>query len=472
MAVDLTSLEAKIGAKAVVAASSEMDRYVHDLMDTSGSVPMAVLRPASTSEVSSAVRWCRQNNLAIVPQGGLTGLCGAAVPVGSRDAAILSLDRMKAIRNVDPMDNTITVDAGVVLADVQAAAERAGRYFPLSHGAQGSSLIGGNVSTNCGGNNAVRYGTARDQVLGLEVVLPDGTIWNGLRRLRKNTAGYDLKQLFIGAEGTLGVVTGVVLKLRPYPHSRATAMVAVPSPEAALTLLRDLETHVGETIAAFELLSDKTVSFALKIENARYPLGSTHPWSVLIEVETPMRDANLKDALEAGLAAGMERGCVVDAVVAQSETQRNAFWFLRESVATYFIEDRSSLKSDTAVPVSNVPDFIANTDAALTASLPGVHNAAFGHLGDGNIHFNVVRPDGMDAAQFRSHRKDLSKVIEAEALKLDGTIAAEHGVGRLKRDSFLNAAEPSERALMGMLKSAIDPDNAMNPGAILHPDDR
>lgn len=467
MGVDLTSLESELGARAIVSDVSDRERYVHDLMDTASLPPVAVLRPASTAEVATAVRWCRQNGLAIVPQGGLTGLCGAGVPADRRESVVLSVDRMKSIRNVDPLDNTITVDAGVVLADVQAAAEQAGRYFPLSHGAQGSSVIGGNVSTNCGGNNAVRYGTARDQVLGLEVVLPDGTVWNGLRRLRKNTAGYDLKQLFIGAEGTLGVVTAAVLKLRPYPHSRATAMAAVPDPASALTLMHDLESHVGETIAAFELLSESALSFALNIESARYPLGTMHPWTVLIEVETPMRNADLGDALEAGLAAGMENGSVVDAAIAQSETQRDAFWFLREAIATYFIEDRSSLKSDTAVPVSNVPAFIANTDAALTASLPGVRNAAFGHLGDGNIHVNVVRPDHMGGPEFKAHRKALSQVIEAEALKLDGTISAEHGVGRLKRDSFLAAAEPAEKDLMQRIKSAIDPDNAMNPGVIL-----
>lgn len=467
MGVDLTSLESVLGARAIVSDSSGWDRYVHDLMDTSSVPPVAVLRPSSTAEVATAIRWCRERGLAIVPQGGLTGLCGAGVPAEPRESVVLSVDRMKTIRNVDPLDNTITVDAGVVLADVQAAAEQVGRYFPLSHGAQGSSVIGGNVSTNCGGNNAVRYGTARDQVLGLEVVLPDGTVWNGLRRLRKNTAGYDLKQMFIGAEGTLGVVTAAVLKLRPYPHSRATAMAAVPDPAAALTLMRDLESHVGETIAAFELLSETALSFALKTESARYPLSTTYPWTLLIEVETPMRDADLAGALEAGLAAGMERELVVDAAISQSEAQRTAFWFLRESIASYFVEDRSSLKSDTAVPVSNVPAFIANTDAALTARLPGVHNAAFGHLGDGNVHFNVVRPDHMDGPAFKAHHKALSKVIEAEALKLDGTISAEHGVGRLKRDSFLANAEPAEKDLMRRLKSAIDPDNAMNPGVIL-----
>lgn len=467
MGVDLTSLESVLGARAIVSDSSDWERYVHDLMDTSSVPPVAVLRPSSTAEVATAIRWCRERGLAIVPQGGLTGLCGAGVPAEHRDSVVLSVDRMKTIRNVDPLDNTITVDSGVVLADVQAAAEQVDRYFPLSHGAQGSSVIGGNVSTNCGGNNAVRYGTARDQVLGLEVVLPDGTVWNGLRRLRKNTAGYDLKQVFIGAEGTLGVVTAAVLKLRPYPHSRATALAAVPDPAAALTLMRDLESHVGETIAAFELLSETAVSFALNTESARYPLSTMHPWTVLIEVETPMRDADLAGALEAGLAAGMESGSVVDAAIAQSETQRTAFWFLRESIATYFVEDRSSLKSDTAVPVSNVPEFIAHTDAALAARLPGVHNAAFGHLGDGNIHFNVVRPDHMDGPAFKTHHKALSKVIEAEALKLNGTISAEHGVGRLKRDSFLANAEPAEKDLMRRLKSAIDPDNAMNPGVIL-----
>lgn len=467
MAVDLTTLVAQLGAKAVISDPAQMDRFMHDLMDTAGSTPVAVVRPESTEQVAQAVQWCQRQNVSVVPQGGLTGLCGAAVPVDGNATMILSLDRMRDIRDVDPLDNTITVEAGVVLADVQAAAERVDRYFPLSHGAKGSSLIGGNLSTDCGGNNAIRYGTARDQVLGLEVVLPDGRIWNGLRRLRKNTAGYDLKHLFIGAEGTLGIITGAVLKLRPYPNSRATAMVAVRSPAAALTLLRDLETHVGETISAFELLSESALTFALNIENARYPLDTMHAWNVLIEAETPVRNAELDKALEAGLAQAMENNLVEDAAIAQSEAHRQAFWFLRESVATYFIEDRSSLKSDTAVPVSAVPAFIANTDAALIAAMPGAKGAAFGHLGDGNIHYNVVRPADMDPDIFRSHWKTLSKVIETEALKLNGTICAEHGVGRLKRESFKSVADAVELDVMDELKTAIDPNRAMNPGVIL-----
>ncbi len=467
MTMDLMPLEAKLGAKAVVADSSGMDRYVRDLMDTQSSSPLAVLRPASTEDVATAVQWCRQQGLAIVPQGGLTGLCSAAVPMNGEAAVILSLDRMKTIRDIDPLDNTMTVDAGVVLADVRAAAENADRYFPLSHGAQGSSLIGGNLSTNCGGNNAIRYGVARDQVLGLEAVLPDGTIWNGLRRLRKNTAGYDVKQLLIGAEGTLGVITGAVLKLRPYPHNRVTALVAVQSPEAALSLLRDLETHVGETISAFELIPEVAVSFALTMDNARYPLDAMHDWNLLIEAETPARAFELETALEAGLASAMENGLVEDAVIARSAAQRDAFWFLREAVATYFVEDTSCLKSDTAVPVSRVPQFIANTVAALADNLPGVRTAPFGHLGDGNIHVNVVRPADMDAAEFIPHREALSRVIEVEALKLGGTISAEHGIGRLKRDHFLGIVDPVERNLMNRLKAAIDRDKIMNPGVIL-----
>ena len=304
-------------------------------------------------------------------------------------------------------------------------------------------------------------------MLGVEVVLPDGTIWNGLRRLRKNTAGYDLKHLFIGAEGTLGIITAAVLKLRPYPHSRATAVVAVKDPGSALLLLRELETYVGETISAFELLSRDAVSSGLQMENARYPLEKSHDWTVVVEVETSARSADLQSSLEAGLAAAMEQGTVTDAVIAMLSDQRRAIWHLRESIAAFFVEDTSSLKTDTAVPVSQAPEFVQRVGPAVEHKMTGAKAIPFGHLGDGNIHVNVLRPDGMDPDTFRSRWSELSAVIEDEALALDGTVCAEHGVGRLKRKAFKRSVDPREQKLMEMIKSALDEDAMLNPGVIL-----
>ena len=467
MLSDFNQLVAELGSKSVITDPSAMALYLQDPIGARVKPPLAILRPDSSDKVAKAVKWCRRHHLPIVPQGGLTGLCSAAVPTEPGvSSVILSMSRLNRIRELDTRNNTITVEAGVVLADIRLAAEKAGRYFPLSHGGEGSSQIGGNLSTNSGGNNAVGYGTAQDQVLGLEVVLPDGTLWRGLRQLRKNTAGYDLKHLFIGAEGTLGLITAAVLKLRPYPQNRATAFVAVENPEKALTLLRDLETHIGETVSAFELLSRSAVSSALEIESARYPLDKMHAWNLLVEVETAARSFDLENALEAGLSEALQTDTILDAAIAQSTSQRDAFWHLRESIATVFVADKSSLKSDTAVPVSRVPEFISNTHKAVCALLPDARPAPFGHLGDGNIHFNVVRPATMSSEDFCVRWDDIAGVIEEQALKLGGTISAEHGIGRLKRDDFIRFSDSVETALMKKLRQALDLDGRMNSGVL------
>ena len=459
----ITQLTTYLDEKSVFTAAEDIAGNLDDLLGVKAAPPAVVIRPDSTLNVAIAVKWCARNKLKIVPQGGLTGLSNAAVSTGAEPYAIISLSRMNNIRNIDTIDNSITVDAGVILEEIKTAAKAVDRYFPLNHGAAGSSQIGGNLSTNAGGNNAVRYGTTRDQVLGLEVVLADGSIWNGLRHLRKNTAGYDLKQLFIGAEGSLGIITGAVLKLRSYPHNRATALVAVESAKAALQLLRDLETFVGETVSAFELCSGSALDFALKIENARYPMGKMHDWNILIEVETAANSFDLNRALEDGLADGFEKGLITDAAIAQSGAQRESFWYLRESIATYFIEDKSSIKSDTAVPVCQVPDYLINTQTKLEREMPGIRAAPFGHLGDGNIHYNAARPQDMSEEDFIARRSEVSAIIESEALKVGGTISAEHGVGSLKRQSFLQTSDKLELALMGNLKKALDGEKLLNP---------
>ncbi len=459
----VAQLARQLDEKSVFTAVEDIAGNLDDLLGAKVTPPAVVIRPDSTVNVATAVKWCARHNLRIVPQGGLTGLSSAAVSIGSEPHAIISLSRMNNIRHIDALDNSITVDAGVILEEIKRAAKEIDRYFPLNHGAAGSSQIGGNLSTNAGGNNAVRYGTARDQVLGLEVVLADGSIWDGLRHLRKNTAGYDLKQLFIGAEGSLGIITGAVLKLRSYPHNRATALVAVESPGAALQLLRNIETFVGETVSAFELCSGSALNFALKIENARYPMDKMHDWNILIEVETAANSFDLGNALGAGLADGYEKGLIKDAAIAQSEAQRETFWFLRESIANYFIEDKSSIKSDTAVPVSQVPFYLINTQSRLEQEMPGICTAPFGHLGDGNIHYNVVRPEDMSEDDFIAKRSVLSAIIETEAIKAGGTISAEHGIGSLKRQSFLQTSDKLDLALMRNLKNTFDGKKLLNP---------
>ncbi|MGO4852859.1 FAD-binding oxidoreductase [Phaeovulum sp. W22_SRMD_FR3] len=462
----LQALQAQLGDKGLITDPAEMARYLDDPLGTPATLPRMVLRPATTVEVQAAMRWCHAQAIAVIPQGGLTGLTRGAAPHDLEHTAILSLSRMTRIRALDAAGATMSVDAGAVLGTIRATAEAADLYFPLFHGAVGSSQIGGNLSTNAGGNNALRYGTARDQVLGLEVVLPDGTLWDGMRALRKNTAGYDLRQMFIGAEGTLGIITGAVLKLRPAPRNRATAFVAVDSPTAALQLLHLLSRHLGETIAAFELMSEGALAAALALEGCRYPLAAPAPWAVLMEAETPAMRHDLAAALEDGLAEAFEAALVQDAVISQNDTQRAAFWDLREGIAGALIEDKSCLKSDTAVPVSQVPAYMENTARAVSGFLPGIRPVPFGHLGDGNVHFNLLRPEDMAPDIFRGHWHALTVILAQEAMKLGGTLSAEHGIGRLKRAEFEALADPVALDLMRRLRRAMDPAGRMNPGAI------
>lgn len=462
----MDALRKILGPRGVLTTPEDMAGFLDDPLGAEVTPPLAVLRPASTGEVQEAMRWCHAEGLCVVPQGGLTGLTQAAVPVDLDRTVVLSLGRMNRLRDLDADSAAVTVDAGMVLADLRSRAEEAGFYFPLSHGAVGSSQIGGNLSTNAGGNNALAYGTARDQVLGLEVVLPDGTLWDGLRALCKNTAGYDLKQLFIGAEGSLGIITGAVLKLRPLPTARATAFAAVASPEDALALLHRLSAKMGGTVAAFELMSRGAVDAALTHRALRDPLETPGAWSILVEAETASDALDLAGLLEQALGEAFEAGLLQDALVAQNEAQRQSFWSLREGIAEALIADESCLKSDTAVPIGRVPEYLDAARAAIERYLPGTRPVPFGHLGDGNVHYNLMRPETMPHAAFRSEWGALTEILAEEAVRLGGTLSAEHGIGRLKRPEFATMVDPVSREIMRSLKRTIDPDGRMNPGVL------
>lgn len=471
MSSDISRLKEILGEKGLLDDPADMAAYCTDLLGETASPVLAVARPDNTDNVAEVVKWCRAAGIMIVPQGGLTGLVNGAIPNQADPVIILSLGRMNQIHPVDTLNNSVVVEAGAILANVKAAAEAADRYFPLTHGGEGSSQIGGNLSTNSGGNNALRYGTARDQVLGLEVVLPDGTIWSGLRGLRKNTAGYDLKHLFIGAEGTLGIITQACLKVLPLPRTRETAFLAVDSPTAALAMLRRMESEAGELVCAYELLSAAALSRAMTIEGTRYPFDQEYDWLVLVELESASQWFDLQGALEKAVEFGLEEGLIVDAVAAMSIQQRIDFWRLREAIAEALIDEPDSLKSDTAVPVASVPNFLETAEAAVQEAVPGAVCVPFGHLGDGNVHFNVRRPDDMAPEQFRKCWDQLAHAIEMASLKFAGTISAEHGIGRLKQRDFDAVTSAEELALIARLKLAMDPHQTMNAGVLINDDD-
>jgi FAD/FMN-containing dehydrogenase len=390
--------------------------------------------------------------VAIVPQGGNTGLVGGSVPAGARRQVLVSLSRMNRVRAIDALNDTMTVEAGCVLAAVQAAAAQAGRLFPLSLAAEGSCQIGGNLSTNAGGVNVLRYGNARDQVLGLEVVLPDGRVWDGLRGLRKDNTGYDLKQLFLGAEGTLGIITAAVLRLYPRPTARATVWVAVASPRQAVELLAALRTHVGDRISAFELISRECLDAVLAhVPGTRDPLGGKQLWFVLAEFS----DSGPTEALRTLVERALEDR---DAVLAQSEEQSRQLWRIRESIPE---AQFTNVKHDVSVPVSRTPELIERAGAALKAAFPESRPFIFGHVGDGNLHYNI------GPAELLKRRAEVNRIVYQAVDALGGSISAEHGLGQLKRDEIRQHKSPLELELMKTLKQALDPQGLMNPGKLL-----
>ncbi|MCS0501146.1 FAD-binding oxidoreductase [Ancylobacter mangrovi] len=461
----LAAITPRLGAAHVLTDAADMAPYLREERGLYQGRTAAVIRPGATEEVAFVVAACAEAGVPIVPQGGNTGLVGGQTPFGE---LLLSLTRLDRIRNVDPVDMTMTVEAGVILDTVHHAAEDAGCLFPLHIASQGSCRIGGNLSTNAGGTAVLRYGNARELVLGLEVVLADGRVWNGLKRLRKNNAGYDLKQLFLGTEGTLGIITAAVLKLFPQPAQRSTAFLAVPGPGAALALLKRLRGEAGDALTTFELMAAFGVETVLKhMPGTVRPLAERYDWYVLAEFSAPTRAFDLAALMEEGLGEAMEAGEVLDAVIAASEAQADALWRLREDMSEAQKHEGGSIKHDVSVPVSRVPEFLERALAAVTAALPGLRPCPFGHVGDGNIHFNLSQPEGMEKAAFIDMWETFNRIVHDIVTEMDGSIAAEHGIGRLKAHELVHYGDPVALDLMHRLKQALDPAGLLNPGKVI-----
>jgi FAD/FMN-containing dehydrogenase len=463
----LEEVERRVGSRGWTIEPDQLALHAAEQWSTwRGRTPL-LLRPANTGEIAALLELCHAREVPVVPQGGNTGLVGAGVPDGSGRMAVLSLSRLNRIRDVDPLNDTITAEAGCVLEAVQNAAAEVGRLLPLSLGAQGSCQIGGNIASNAGGVNVLRYGMARALVLGLEVVLADGRIWDGLRSLRKDNTGYDLKQLFIGAEGTLGVITAAVLRLVPRPRERQTAWLAVASPQAAVELLALFRERLGETVSSFELLAGGCVELVLRyLPGARAPLARPAPWYVLAEVAWSLAEG-LGAELERVLEEAIRRALIQDGVIAASETQRNALWALRENPTEAMARDGMVLRHDIAVAVSRVPDLIERAAAELERAVPGVRIMPFGHVGDGNIHYNLLQPQDMAGPDFYARRDEVQGIVFDVVEALGGSISAEHGIGRAKRVELARRKSTIELALMRALKASLDPKGILNPGAVI-----
>ena len=432
-----------------------------------GTTP-AVLRPATTDEVAAIVRHCAETGTPLVPQGGNTSMVGGATPRPNGQDLVLSLSRMNRIRDLDPLDMTMVAEAGVPWKTAQDAASAQGCLLPLSISSEGTAQVGGILSANAGGNNTLRYGNARDLVLGLEAVLPNGDIWHGLRRLRKDNTGYSLRQLLLGAEGTLGIITAAVLKLVPQPTETAVALCATPSVEASCALFRRFRGTDPAALNAFEYMSGAGMNLVLRhIPGATLPLSTPSPHYALIELATPRHDARLRDLLESVLEQALEHGEVEDAAIAESDAQRQAIWKLREEHAEAQKREGASVKNDVSVPVSRVPELIARASAAIEALIPGTRPVPFGHLGDGNIHMNLEQPEGMDPAHFLAQDHAIMDAVNDIVRDLGGSFSAEHGVGLLKPYMMETWRGGPELATMRAIKSALDPAGIMNPGKLL-----
>jgi FAD/FMN-containing dehydrogenase len=432
-----------------------------------GKTPL-VLRPKSTAEVQALVQYCAAHGVPMVPQGGNTGLTFGGVPHETMSEVVITTERLNAVRGIDLGNDTITVESGVVLQTIQEAAVKANRLFPLSLGAQGSCRIGGNISTNAGGVNVLRYGNTRSLVLGLEVVLPDGRVWDGLRGLRKDNTGYDLKHLFIGGEGTLGIITAAVLRLFPLPTASETAWIAVESPAKGVALLGRMKERMGDAISAFELLSRSIVEFTIAgVPGNEDPMREVHPWYVLMDVTSQGAPGSLHESLSEGLAAAAEDGLIIDAVITGSLQQAKKLWKMREDMAEGQRSAGGSIGHDISVPVSEIATFVAEADAAMEAAYPGIRHCCFGHVGDGNLHYNPVRPLGWTQERFMEDYDAVNRIVHDIVIKHRGSISAEHGIGRIRLAENHHYKSDVEIDLMRAVKRALDPANLMNPGKLV-----
>lgn len=467
MSALINALRTAVGA-ANVLVEGDLSAYEQDWRKRYRGRALAVVRPANTTEVSAVVKLCARHGAGLVPQGGNTGLVGGSVPDGSGKQVLLSLSRMNRVRGLDAANLTLTVEAGCVLQTVQETAAAQGFLFPLSLAAEGSCTLGGNLATNAGGTQVLRYGNARELCLGLEVVTAQGEVWDGLAGLRKDNTGYDLRDLFIGSEGTLGVITAATLKLYPQPAARMTALAALPSLEAAVSLLQLAQARLGSGITGFEVMNRFSLSLVRKhFPQLRQPLPEA-AWTVLLEQSDTESEAHARALFEGLLEAAMESGFISDAAVAESIDQSRAMWHLRESIPLAQPEEGPNIKHDISLPVSRIPGFVASTDAALQAAFPGTRSVNFGHLGDGNLHYNLQAPLGVDGAAFlREHEHAVNTLVYDAVSACGGSISAEHGVGSLKRDELAQRKSPVALQMMRAIKAALDPQGVMNPGRML-----
>ena len=455
-----------VGEKYVLTAPADMEAYLSEPRDLWHGKAACVVRPGATGEVAAICAFADKNGLKIVPQGGNTGLVGGQIPDRSGREILLSLGRLDKIREIDPQSSTMIVEAGVTLQKVQEAAESVDRLFPLSLASEGSCTIGGNLASNAGGTAVLAYGNARDLVTGLEVVLADGSVLDNLSKLRKDNTGYDVKHIFIGSEGTLGIITAAVVKLYPRPRAVETAFIGLSSPEKCLDLLVLAQGMAGPDLKTFEFMSRFGVEIVVRHSSAREPLNGVHQWYVLLELAS-QSESGLNDKMMALLEAAFEREIVEDAVVAASLDQRAAFWALRENLSEMQKLEGGSIKHDVCVPVASVPAFIAEALPVVEETIPGARPVPFGHMGDGNIHFNVTQPLGADKAAFLARWEELNENVHAVVKRMNGSISAEHGIGVLKRDLLPKVKNPVAMNVMRRFKTALDPHNTLNPGKVL-----
>jgi FAD/FMN-containing dehydrogenase len=464
----LDRIKSALGPKGWTDAPDALERWLKDQRGLYSGRCALLAQPASTEEVATVVGLCAEHGIAIVPQGGNTSLCAGAIPHEHGHEIILNLSRMNRVRDLDALNYTMTVEAGCVLQTIQETADAADRLFPLSLAAEGSCQIGGNLSTNAGGVNVLRYGNARELVLGLEVVLPSGEIWNGLRRLRKDNTGYDLKQLFVGAEGTLGVITAAVLKLFPKPKDVQTCFAAIRDPDALIDLLARARAASGDAVSSFEMIDRMAISVCLdNLPDVTDPLGERYDLYALIEFSGARAESGMRANMEAMLESAFEDGLVIDATIAQSEAQRAAFWRIREGIPDTQINAGGSIKHDISVPVSRIPDFLERGIEAVSARIPGVRPCIFGHVGDGNLHANFSQPVDMDTDAYLARWGEVNNIVHDIVVDLGGSISAEHGIGQLKRESLRHYKPDLDLTLMRRIKAAIDPQGIMNPGKVI-----